>query len=401
VGVLGAVANFGVGFDRTGLGTEPTANGNNQAYNAFLNLNEMKAGTMRPGYVLGPNGVTLGLDSTVTAAGPYAYTDLAPSGLSQGAQTAPDWQPATGRVTYDTVTSGLAPVVIDIGIPTGILTLPGQNQSSTFSGPMPVDLLNSGGKVAYTVDPTNKNNLMTATSVAFFNPIAGAYSQNMPPVSQQFFNTGRRVIAGMNYLYDAAGGYEGLYTPSLESENPEQWKAFVSAGGTFEAAYYPNFKIPGGVTNLTISKNTINGNGGNGVTVNGETSTGNVMTGNTLYGNTGTGIALTNGGNGNQPTPVITSVTQIGNSTVRVSGTVAGASGYTGPFQVQVYTNPASDGGNVQGRQLLGTVNTASTEFVYEFQSSATAPGSWITVLATPAVGAPNTSEFSAPVAVS
>jgi hypothetical protein len=381
---------------------------------------------MRPGYVITANGVTLGLDhavtnSIVTGDIQYAYTDLAPSGLLRGTQTAPDWQPATGRVTYSPNgqspgnTYDLGPLVIDIGIPTGILTLPGYTGSDTFTGALVVNLLNSGSpvgggsagpKVYYTVNPSDKNNLMSATSVQFFSPLAGAYSQNMPPLSQQFFNTGRRVIAGMNYLYDAAGGYEGLYAPTDPQDTSPQAEAFRSAAGSFEPGYYPNYKIPGGVTNLTISNNTISGNGrkggsgGNGVTVNGKTSTGNVMTGNTLYGNTGAGIALTNGGNGNQPTPVITSVSQIGNSTVRVSGTVAGAGGYTGPFQVQVYTNPASDAGNVQGRKLLGTVNTSSPEFVYEFPLSSTAPGSWITVLATPAAGAPNTSQFSAPVVV-
>ncbi len=404
-GLLGPVANFGVGFDRTGLGTEPVTNGANQAYNTFLNLKEMQDGTMRPGYVISADGVTLGLDSTVTNTTPFAYTDLAPSGLSQGGQTAPDWQPATGRVTYKPTSgpdypSELAPLVIDIGIPTGILTLPGYPSSTQFTGQLRTDLLNSGGAVAYTVEPSDASNLMTATSVAFFSPLAGAYSQNMPPVSQQFFNTGRRVIAGMDYLYDAAGGYEGLYTPNDPTENPQQAEAFDSAGGTFTAAYYPNLKIPGGVTNLSIQNNIISGNGGNGVTVNGQTSIGDVMSGNLVYGNTGLGIALTNGGNGGQPAPVVESATMQGISTVNITGSVAGIDGYSGPFQVQFYTNPQSDSGNVQGRQLLGTINTTSNDFAAEFTSSTTNPGWFITVVATPAGGAPNTSEFSAPFAV-
>ncbi|AQT80208.1 hypothetical protein B1R94_14460 [Mycolicibacterium litorale] len=58
--ILAPVANFGVGFDRTGLGTYPTDNTTSQAYNAFLNLSEMQSGTMRPGYVIAASGVTLG-----------------------------------------------------------------------------------------------------------------------------------------------------------------------------------------------------------------------------------------------------------------------------------------------------------------------------------------------------
>lgn len=412
-GILGPVMNFGVGFDRTGFGTEPTQNGNNQDYNAFLNLSQMRAGTMRPGYVITADGVTLGLDSStadsaVTGVGPYAYTDLAPSGLSRGNQTVPDWQPATGQVTYkpDPADPGtyqqgnLGSLVIDIGIPTGILTLPGQSGSSTFTGALDVDLLNSGGKIHYTVDPTDSTNQMTATAVDFFDPLAGAYSQNMPPQSGQFFNTGRRVIAGISYLYDAAGGYLGLYTPADPSGGNElQYNAFHSANGSFEAGYYPNSTIPDGVTDIAIEKNIISGNGGNGITVNGHASSGNALTGNRIFDNAGLGIALTNGGNGGQPTPVVSSAVR-DIAVLTVTGSVAGIEGYSGPFTIQVFSNPASDAGNVQGRKLIGTINSATNDFVAQFPWTATAPGSLITVVATPATGAPNTSQFSAAVQV-
>lgn len=412
-GILGPVMNFGVGFDRTGFGTEPTQNGNNQDYNAFLNLTQMRAGTMRPGYVITAGGVILGLDSStadsaVTGVGPYAYTDLAPSGLSRGSQTVPDWQPATGQVTYkpDPADPGtyqqgnLGSLVIDIGIPTGILTLPGQSGSSTFTGALDVDLLNSGGKIHYTVDPTDSTNQMTATAVDFFDPLAGAFSQNMPPQSGQFFNTGRRVIAGMNYLYDAAGGDLGLYTPPDPSGGNElQYNAFHSANGSFEAGYYPNSTIPDGVTDIAIGNNTISGNGGNGVTVNGHTSSGNALTGNRIFDNAGLGIALTNGGNGGQPTPVVSSAVR-DRAVLTVTGSVAGIDGYSGPFTIQVFSNPASGGGNVQGRKLIGTIDAATNDFVAQFPWTVTTPGSLITVVATPATGTPNTSQYSAGVPV-
>ncbi len=394
--LLGPVSNFGVGFDRSGLGTVPTTNTASQAYNAFLNLSEMRDGTMRPGYVITAEGVTLGLDSSVTANGQsYAYTDLSPSGLPQSGQTAPDWQPATGQVTLPSNANEpqpTGPLVIDIGIATGILTLPGASPSSTFTGPMTVDLLNSGGKISYTVDPTDETNQMTATAVSYFDPLAGAYSQNMPPVSNQFFNTGRRVIAGMNYLYDAAGGYLGLWAPV--TGDSDQASAFASAGGVFEAEHFTNPTIPAAVTNLSIQNNTITGNAGNGVTVNGSGSNGNALYGNSISGNTGLGIALTNGGNGGQPTPVVHSATLTGSS-IQVAGSVTGADGYAGPFQVQVFSSPASDAGNVQGRTLLGTFNTVSSEFDVDIASGTATSGDWITVVATPVLGAPNTSQFS------
>jgi hypothetical protein len=238
---------------------------------------------------------------------------------------------------------------------------------------------------------------MTATSVSFFDPLAGAYSQNMPQPSQQFLNTGRRVIAGMNYLYDAVGGFEGLWAPQDGGSN--QAHAFETGGGTFTPAYYPNFKIPGGVTNLAVQNNTISNNGGDGVTVNGSTSTGNALNGNRIFGNADGGIALTNGGNGGQPAPVINSAV-LDRTSLTVTGSVKRVGDYKGPFQVQVYANPAADAGNVQGRRLLGTVDVTTTDFTAQFPSSATIRGSFITVVATPATGPANTSGFSAPATV-
>lgn len=406
--ILGPVANFGVGFDRSGLGTEPTSNGDNQAYNTFLNLAEMRSGTMRPGYIIANDGVTLGLDNAALQGNSYAYTDLAPSGLSQGDQSAPDWQPATGQFTWTSavpnqsntpITSALGPLVIDIGIPTGIMTLPGQSASSTFTGTVNVDLLNSGGKITYIVNPSDTTNQMTATSVAFFDPLAGAYSQNMPPLSQQFFNTGRRLIAGMNYLYDAAGGYEGLWAPEYDDPG-DQAAAFKSGNGTFHAAYFPNTTIPGGVTNLTIQDNTISDNGGNGVTVNGMSSRGIEIVKNSIYGNAALGIALTNKGNGNQPTPAITAAAIVSPSTVMVSGSVGGADSYPGPFLIEVFASPASEASNVQGRRPLDTFESQTNDFSEVLVNGVAKPGEFITVTATPSEpgSLPNTSQFSAPV---
>lgn len=388
--ILGPVSNFGVGFDRTGVGTSPTTNQTNQSYNAFLNVAEMRAGTMRPGYILSAGGVQLGLDRSVSG---YAYTDLAPTGLDRGSQTAPDWQPATGRVVYDGTLRDLGPLVIDIGIPTGILTLPGQTPSTPFTPPMPVHLLNSGGAVQYTVNPTDKQNLLTPISVAFFDPLAGAYSQNMPALSSQFFNTGRRLLAGMNYLYDAAGGYLGLYRPTAQ-ENPQAFNAFDSGSGRFTAAYYPDPAIPAGVSSVVIDGNTITGNGGGGVSVNGAGSAGDAILSNVIAANRGGGIVLTNGANRAQPAPVVDSVV-LGGTTLTVRGSVSGSGLYNGPFQVQVYLSPATDAGDVQGRALLGTLFAAPGVFIAEFNDVAALPGDWITVTATPLIGALNTSPFS------
>ena len=384
---LAPVANFGVGFDRSGQGTAPTVDDLNQAYNAFLNLAEMQDGTMRPGYVITAQGVQLGLDSSVSG---FAYTDLAPTGLTQGSQTAPDWQPASGTVKYDGTTSNSGPIVLDLGIPSAILTLPGQTTSSQFSGQMTVDLLNSGGAVHYDIDLANDNNLLNPTDIAFFNPLAGNYTENMPQQNQQFFNTGRNVFAAFDYLYDAEAGYFGLKIGSTQ-----QAQEAFEGRGQFAAAFYANPNQPVGVTNLTITGNTITGNGGNGVTVNGQGSAGDAILSNVMHSNAGAGIALEGGANGGQPAPTQVQA-MLTNQNIVVTGTVAAVGSYTGQFQVQVFASPASDAGSVEGRRLLGSIITSAGEFEQQFSAGTNDSGDWITVTVTPVTGPRNSSEFSA-----
>ncbi|MDA2892628.1 right-handed parallel beta-helix repeat-containing protein [Mycolicibacterium sp. BiH015] len=383
---LGPVGNFGVGFDRSGQGTAPTTNDLNQAYNAFLNLKEMRDGQMRPGYVISAQGVQLGLDSSVDG---FAYTDLAPTGLSQGAQSAPDWQPATGTVTYQGTTYATGQLVIDMGIPSAILTLPGQTPSSQFGGELTVNLLNSGGAVRYDIDLADTDSLLNPTDVAFFNPLAGTYTENMAPQSQQFFNTGRNVFSAFDYLFDAESGYFGLKIGST----PQAQDAFQGRG-QFAAAFYTNPAQPIGVTNLTVTGNTITANNGNGVTVNGLGSTGNAVLSNTMHSNGGPGIALDNGANGGQPAPTNVEA-KLSAGKVKVKGTVAAVGSYSGQFQVQVFASPASDAGNVEGRRLLGSALTSAGDFEQNFTAGLTKAGDWITVTVSPVTAPRNTSEFS------
>jgi len=395
---LAPVANFGIGFDRSGQGTAPTTGSRNQLYNAFLNLTEMQAGAMRTGYVISATGVQLGLDSTVRG---FASTDLAPTGLPRGTQSAPDWQPATGTVEYPKTTSGTGQIVIDMGIPSGILTLPGKTPSSKFGGTMTVNLLNSGGAVQYDIDESKKDNLLNPTTVAFFNPLAGTYTENLPPQSSQFFNTGRKVFAAFDYLYDAAAGLLGLKVGSTTNAQ----NAFASSGGQFTAAHFANPNAPAGVTNLRIGGdaarhgNAITANKGNGVTVNGAGSTGNEIRSNSIFRNDGLGIDLVNGGNASQPAPVLDSVVRlVGEKTLAVAGSLAATTGYTGHYRLQFFASPYADTQNpaaVEGRTLLGEIQRAAGPFTATFARGTAFLGDWITVTATPITGAANTSEFS------
>ena len=245
--ILAPVSNLGIGFDRSGLGTAPTSAALNQSYNAFLNLTEMRAGSMRAGYVITPDGVTLGLDAAQNG---FAYTQLAPTGLAPGAQSPSDWQPATGTLALDGVTAPPGPIVIDMGISSSILTLPGRAQGQSFKGRLRVAFLNSAGAVTYTVDTLSgsttldPSNQLNPSSVESFAPLPGAYSQNTPPASGQFFNTGRALFAAFAYLYDATGGYLGL--KAIDQQ------VLATASGSFSAQFFVNPSMPTGVTNVTV-----------------------------------------------------------------------------------------------------------------------------------------------------
>jgi hypothetical protein len=175
---LAPVANFGVGFDRTGQGTTPNTNNINQSYNAFLNLAAMTNGSMVTGYILKTNGIQLGLTASTTN---FAYTQLLPTGLTNAASlhTPPDWQAPTGTIVQNgqtnATTNGPGQVVVDIGIGHAIMTLPGQTNGYLTNPALGIDLLNSGGAVGYNIT-TNPANLLnpqpqgTSGNVSLFPP---------------------------------------------------------------------------------------------------------------------------------------------------------------------------------------------------------------------------------------
>lgn len=231
-GILAPVANFGVGFDRTGQGTSPNNNAHNQQYNAFLNISQMASGEMVSGFIVQQTQVQVGLTASTVG---FAYTNLLPTGYAQpDPGVAPDWQAPTGTLVYEGQEYGTGQVVVDIGINSGILTLPGQPQSGTATftteSPLVVQLLNSGGAVSYTING-EPDNYLNPTSVSWFAPLPGDFSENQPPYQSQFFNTGRNVINAFDFLYDGLNGYAGLRPNGL---------SIPSADLQFTADFYPN-----------------------------------------------------------------------------------------------------------------------------------------------------------------
>jgi hypothetical protein len=207
--------NMGIGFDRTGHQQVPENDQNNQQYNPFLNLKEMKSGSMKAGYIIGLQNVQVGLTPLNTSGG-FAYGSLAPTGYSQVPGSPPDWQPATGNVTLTTpdgisTTYPTGEAVIDIGISDMLLTLDGQPTSGYLtSGSVTVTLFGANGTASYTFSPSATTTPVAPSDVAWTGVQPGLFSQNQPPFANNFVNTGRDVLNCFDYLYDAADGYVGL-----------------------------------------------------------------------------------------------------------------------------------------------------------------------------------------------
>jgi hypothetical protein len=226
-GIFGTASNFGVAIDPSGSSTYPNNTDQyNQQYNAFLNLDQMKAGTMRAGYILDKKGVHVGLTQNTTG---YAYTNLVLSGLAQVPGSPPDWQVPTGTLIYNGTTSGTGRVLLDVGIDYAFLILPDEPHSGNATANITVNLLNSNGAVSYDIN-TKRANLLNPAYTQWSDSQPGPFSESQPPYGDQFINTGRDVINGFDLVYDGAGGFFGLKPNS----------SVPSANIKFTAGYYPN-----------------------------------------------------------------------------------------------------------------------------------------------------------------
>jgi len=228
-GLIKDVSNFGIGFDLNGApgGTGPVGNNQNQIYNALINLNEMKTGSLVAGYIVKSDGIQLGLTAEDRG---YAYTTLNPTGFTS-TNSEPDWQTPMGETTVHGVTHDPGSIVMDSGIDDAFISDPHLTIGDHVTDPITVSLMNSEGLVGYHIDLSDTNNLLNPTSVLVVEPGSdGIYSQNQPPYEGQFFNTGRNVFKAFDMLYDAENGYMGVITNSYGATNPNVFFA-AQAGG--------------------------------------------------------------------------------------------------------------------------------------------------------------------------
>jgi hypothetical protein len=179
---------LGVGFGR-GTRTESAP-----AYNPFLNLTEMVAGTMRRGYIIGRGGLSLGLtESNFTGA--WTMQPLTNAG-TLAAGTHNDWMMLAGGFTLGSDVKHPGKVLID----TGLLNMIVEDSS-----------IPSGGQVA---DGTAMTMALGSVSYRFSTGDGGAQTPTRVNYARAahgtFVNTGLRALGHFDLLFDADGGYLGL-----------------------------------------------------------------------------------------------------------------------------------------------------------------------------------------------
>jgi hypothetical protein len=183
---------MGVGFGR---GKEP-----HPERNPLINLTEMQAGTMRRGYAITRDGITLGLAGAMPG---FEFQKLTERVVSkETAAMKPglkDWETARGSVTVDGKTGIDSAVLMDTGLTNMMIGLPEITAHADLPAGTPVTVNLLGGKFHYSFKVGDTDDPVTPRKVTWVKPSFG------PSV-----NTGLRAFSAFDYLYDADGGYLGL-----------------------------------------------------------------------------------------------------------------------------------------------------------------------------------------------
>jgi hypothetical protein len=198
------VAFMGIGLARdSAQGTQPTA-----PRNPFVSLTAIASGrpvsSIRPGYIVGRDGVHLGM--TPALAANFAFVKLTPAGGAEP-NGLPAWNGAPLTVSVNGVT-GSGASLMDTGINYMFLSPP-PGSALTRGQPAP-----NGTSLSIWL-PGRK------APHATYSFTVGDTANPMHPAKVEvvhdpgtFVNTGRMFLQGFDYLYDAAGGYVGYAATS-------------------------------------------------------------------------------------------------------------------------------------------------------------------------------------------
>ena len=188
------ISMFGVGFGR-GKEAHPERN-------PFLNLEPMRAGTMRRGYTITPEGYTLGLTPAVVGSG-YVFQKLTekplPAEVSKQYPALKDWQTTPGSVTVKSETTPTGLVLMDTGLTNMIL---GSDHPTLGDVPDGTDITVNllSGKLHYSFKVGDTKNPLTPRRVTWVQSSIGGIT----------INTGLHALTAFDYLFDNDGGYLGL-----------------------------------------------------------------------------------------------------------------------------------------------------------------------------------------------
>jgi hypothetical protein len=190
---------LGIGFGR---GQEP-----HPEKNAFENLKEMQAGTMRKGYILTHDGIVLGLtDKTVgdgfvwqKLVGKFVSQETAAMAVAPGATPLKDWETAPGMFEVGDLKSAMGSVLIDTGLTNMMLAMPDEKAKGDVADGTTVTIGLLSGKVPYSFKVGDEKNSQTPRRVSWVAATHGL-----------FVNTGLHALAEFDYLFDADAGWLAL-----------------------------------------------------------------------------------------------------------------------------------------------------------------------------------------------
>jgi hypothetical protein len=191
------VAMLGIGFGR---GKE-----SHQERNPWVNLKEMQAGTMHPGYQITPDGIILGLTDETVGKG-YVYEKLVeraatPSTLpgAKPSSFVKDWNSSQGWITVAGKKQQQSSILIDTGLTNLMIQFPEVKDQLQVDPGTEITVSLLSGKLSYSFKTGDTENPSAPRKVTW------VHRDGSPAV-----NTGLRALAHFDYLYDADGGYLGL-----------------------------------------------------------------------------------------------------------------------------------------------------------------------------------------------
>jgi hypothetical protein len=182
----------------TGRGKEA-----HQERNPWVNLKEMQAGTMRRGYTITRDGITLGLMAEQAGKG-YLLEKLKEhtgtlAAVPPTRAVAKDWDSSLGWVTVGGVKHEISGMLLDTGLTNMMIQAPDPTSQGDVAEGTEITVNLLSGRLSYTFTVGDNTNPVTPRKVTWVRRS-----------TRPLVNTGLKALALYDYLYDADGGYFGL-----------------------------------------------------------------------------------------------------------------------------------------------------------------------------------------------